>query len=91
MPRQRNPLWDRVTLTAGYGTSGTKKWTCKYCGCTFAGGPIRIRAHLLRLRGYAIAICTQAPESLRIAGAAIGDESHASPSASGEYCLNFEL
>lgn len=64
MPRERDPLWDHVTIAAAYGTSGTKRWTCKYCHNSYTGGPTRIRAHLLHLRGHDIGPCTHAPDSI---------------------------
>ncbi|KAJ7186226.1 hypothetical protein O6H91_Y537300 [Diphasiastrum complanatum] len=41
-----------------------KRWTCRYCHQSYTGGPTRIRAHLLRLRGYEIAPCMHAPDTL---------------------------
>lgn len=62
--RTRDPVWDHVTVASAYGSSGTKRWTCNYCRVSYTGGPVRIRAHLLCLRGYEIGPCPQAPPGL---------------------------
>lgn len=67
MVKARDPAWEHVTIAAGYGSSGTKRWTCRYCNVTYTGGPLRIRAHLLGVRGYDIAACTQAPRDIGLA------------------------
>ncbi|KAH7437821.1 hypothetical protein KP509_05G090800 [Ceratopteris richardii] len=64
MPRREGEEWEYVAKVKQLSKG---QWTCKckYCGHTFDGGPNRIRAHVLGLKGFGVDKCSCAPADVR--------------------------
>ena len=62
MGRPSRPEWQYVQRVAALPKG---QWTCKciYCGHVWAGGPFRIRTHLLGISGHGVGPCEKVPEA----------------------------
>ena len=56
MVKQKGFEWDHVTILKK-SDKGMPTIQCKHCGHAFVGGPFRIRAHLLGLKGLGVDKC----------------------------------
>lgn len=60
----KRPEWDHVVTLKEIG-KGMYTCKCKYCPHTWDGGPVRIRAHILGLKGHGVAPCLNAPYAVK--------------------------
>ena len=64
MGRQKGMEWENVLIQVK-NAKGTHLMKCKYCNHAFVGGPHRIRAHILGIRGQGVEKCTKASDTVR--------------------------
>ena len=64
MGRQKGLEWEHVLIQVK-NAKGTHLMKCKYCNHVFVGGPHRIRAHILGIRGQGVEKCTTASDTVR--------------------------
>ena len=64
MGRQKGLEWEHVVIQVK-NAKGTHLMKCKYCNHVFVGGPHRIRAHILGIRGQGVEKCTKASDIVR--------------------------
>ncbi|MCO5568912.1 hypothetical protein L7F22_022614 [Adiantum nelumboides] len=56
--------WEYVSIVKT-GPKGQNTCKCKYCGHSWDGGPLHIRAHILGLKGLGVDKCASAPQDAK--------------------------
>ncbi|MCO5609496.1 hypothetical protein L7F22_063724 [Adiantum nelumboides] len=64
MGRTKGPEWDFVQKLNSIGR-GMFVCKCKYCPHVYDGGPNRIRAHILGIKGEGVAACLDPPDAIK--------------------------
>ncbi|MCO5550737.1 hypothetical protein L7F22_004228 [Adiantum nelumboides] len=64
MGRTKGPEWDFVQKLNSI-CRGMFVCKCKYCPHVYDGGPNRIRAHILGIKGEGVAACLNAPDAIK--------------------------